>query len=58
MTPEAAKLAFQFLGRVQLSGQEVPAFNAVLAALEADMNPASEDTGELPPFTVKQPDDD
>jgi hypothetical protein len=35
MTPEIAKLALQFMLRVRLEGQEVPAFNAVMAALNA-----------------------
>lgn len=34
MTPEAARLALQFLARVQLTGQEVPAYNFVASALE------------------------
>lgn len=35
MTPEVANLAIQFMQRVQLTGQEVPAFNAVMRALQA-----------------------
>lgn len=35
MSPETANLAIQFMQRVQLTGQEVPAFNAVMRALQA-----------------------
>lgn len=33
MTPEIARAAIEFLSRTQLTGQEVPAFNAVFSAL-------------------------
>jgi hypothetical protein len=35
MTPEIAKAAMQFMMRVQLTGQEVPAFNEVMRTLDA-----------------------
>lgn len=34
MTPEIANAAMQFMMRVQLTGQEVPAFNSVMVALQ------------------------
>lgn len=34
MNEEIAKIAAQFLMRVQLSGSEVPAFNMIMLALE------------------------
>lgn len=34
MTPEIAQVAQQFMLRVQLQGQEVPAYNAVMQALQ------------------------
>lgn len=37
MTPEAARYALQFMARVQLQGQEVPAFNIVMAALSESL---------------------
>lgn len=39
MTPELAQAALQFMQRVQLQGQEVPAFNAVCAALREELKP-------------------
>ena len=39
MTPELAKAAMQFLMRARLEGQEVPAFNAVMAALHEFAEP-------------------
>jgi hypothetical protein len=50
MTPEIAKLALQFMLRVRLEGQEVPAFNAVMASLTAatkveEKPPVTEFTG-------------
>lgn len=35
MTIEIAKLILQFMGRVQLTGAEVQAFNTVVAALNS-----------------------
>jgi len=35
MTPEIAQATIQFMLRVQLHGQEVPAFNAVMQALQS-----------------------
>ncbi|MEH6718814.1 MAG: hypothetical protein V7704_08030 [Aurantimonas endophytica] len=55
MTPEIAKLGLQFLARVQLTGQEVPAFNAVFAALSDEAEPKQPE--DLPDFTVQQPDE-
>lgn len=42
MTPEIAQAAIQFLMRVQLSGQEVPAFNAVIHELSKFANATDE----------------
>lgn len=44
MTPEIAKIAMQFLMRVQLQGSEVPAFNALMQALSeaVETNPGEE----------------
>lgn len=39
MTPEIAKATMQFMLRVQLTGQEVPAFNAVMTALQQVQHP-------------------
>lgn len=39
MTPELARLALQFMQRVQLQGAEVPAYVAVVNALEEIANP-------------------
>lgn len=39
MTEETAKVALQFMQRVQLHGHEVPAFNAVCAALLEELKP-------------------
>jgi len=39
MHPELAKAALAFLARAQLQGAEVPAFTAVIKALEALANP-------------------
>lgn len=45
MTPELAQAALQFMQRVQLQGQEVPAFNAVChALLNIAQKPAEEQT--------------
>jgi hypothetical protein len=38
MDKETAKLALEFLGRVDLKGVEVPAFVQVFNALKADAN--------------------
>ena len=38
MDKEIIKTAMQFMMRVQLTGQEVPAFNAVMNALQAELN--------------------
>ena len=38
MNKEIAELAMQFLQRVQLNAQEIPAFTAVYQALEAIIN--------------------
>lgn len=38
MEKEIIKTAMQFMMRVNLSGQEVPAFNAVMNALQAELN--------------------
>lgn len=43
MTPDIAKAAIQFLLRVQLTGQEVPAFNAVMSALNEAAKPPPQD---------------
>ena len=40
---EIAELAMQFLQRVQLSAQEIPAFTAVYQALEAIVNEQGEE---------------
>lgn len=45
MTPEVAKTAIQFLVRTQLQGQEVPAFNAVMIALQQIIEPKPEPKG-------------
>lgn len=42
MTPELAKAAIQFMLRARLEGQEVPAFNAVMAALHEIAEPKPE----------------
>ena len=39
MTPEIAKIALQFMQRLQLTGQEVPAFNAVTEQLQELASP-------------------
>ena len=41
MNRELAKNAMQFMMRVDLKGAEVPAFNAVMAELDAMSNPDS-----------------
>ena len=38
MDKEIIKTAMQFMMRVQLTGQEVPAFNAVMNALQDELN--------------------
>ena len=43
MNKEIAELAMQFLQRVQLSAQEIPAFTAVYQALEAIVNEQGEE---------------
>ena len=40
MDQETLQLIATFLGRVQLQGNEVPAYNKVIAALEAEHNAA------------------
>jgi hypothetical protein len=43
MKPEIAQLAVRFMERVQLQGQEVPAFNVVMQALaETAQAPAAD----------------
>jgi hypothetical protein len=49
MTPETARLALQFLARVDLKGGEAPALMAVLTALEADANPPPPPATKGPP---------
>ena len=44
MDKEIIKAAMQFMLRVNLSGQEVPAFNAVMNAMQAELE--SEKKGE------------
>lgn len=39
MNQQLANIALQFLSRTQLKGDEVPAFNAVMAALSDIANP-------------------
>lgn len=43
MDKEIIKTAMQFMMRVNLSGQEVLAFNAVMGALQAELNSNSEE---------------
>lgn len=43
MNQELAKAAIQFMLRVQLTGQEVPAFNAVMQALHEIAKPIDGD---------------
>lgn len=38
MDKEIIQAAMRFMMRVNLSGQEVPAFNAVMNALQAELN--------------------
>lgn len=38
MDKEIIKTAMQFMMRAELKGQEVPAFNAVMNALQAELN--------------------
>lgn len=48
MTSELAKLALQFMQRVQLQGAEVPAFNAVCASLREVAEKTACDTSQAP----------
>lgn len=48
MPKELAQAAMQFLLRVQLSGKEVPAFNAVMDALHAITQEARDDRSSDP----------
>lgn len=43
MKPETAQLIIRFMERVQLQGQEVPAFNAVMQALAETMQVSAPD---------------
>ena len=45
MNPEIAKAAMTFLERVQLQGNEAPAFLQVMQALSVEANPAPVDDG-------------
>ena len=50
MKPEIAKAALQFMNRVRLEGVEVPAFNAVVAELQVEANPAPPDASPAQPI--------
>lgn len=43
MKPEIAKAALAFMKRVNLTGEEVPAYSAVVTALAAFAEPKKED---------------
>lgn len=53
MTPEIANAAMQFLMRVQLTGQEVPAFNSVMVALQ-ELASRSLQSSQKPPVEEEQ----
>jgi hypothetical protein len=50
MAPDIARLAMQFLMRPQttLAGNEVPAFNAVMQALEREQEGAGQEADDQP----------
>lgn len=54
MKPEIADLTLRFLERTDLKGFEVPSFLLVQKALKEECSKMEE----LPPFTVKQPDEE
>ncbi|MDU1652631.1 MAG: hypothetical protein E6850_09040 [Leclercia adecarboxylata] len=47
MEKEIIKTAMQFMIRVNLSGQEVPAFNAVMNAMQAEVDRQESATQEM-----------
>ena len=58
MNHELAQATLQFLQRVQLTGQEVQAFNAVTAALSRMAQPPREQSSleqEAPVVTAEEP---
>ena len=60
MRPDIAKAALAFLRRCDLKGGEVPAYNAVVATLEAFANPpllpVPESTDNVVTFQPTEPD--